>query len=360
MKTWNCDCGNRIYFENLRCQRCGHEVGFSADSVSMVPLVVTVDGQLITAKKHQPIKHCQHRTMVRQCNWVLSADDPNQECLSCRLNDPISNEIFLPPARVFKLESAKRRLIFSLLDFGLPVLSKQVDPVRGISFQFLGTPSGDGESNDQVITGHQQGKITINADEAEDSVLEKLRSRFGEPYRTLLGHFRHESGHFYWDRFIAGTELESSFTQLFGDASIDYQGSLNRFYSWGAPGGWEQSYISAYASCHPWEDWAETWAHYLHMMDTIETAIDHGFVKHLSHVRLLNYGMKRLIAEWSTIMPAFNEVARSLGCKDMYPFVIYPAVSEKLQFVHQVIAMHSSRRRKNNVHTFQPKTNAYL
>ena len=236
------------------------------------------------------------------------------------------------------------------------MIGKEADMFHGMSFQFLGTPSGDGESSGDVITGHQQGKITINADEAEDHVLEKLRARFGEPYRTLLGHFRHESGHFYWDRFIAGTDLESAFTRLFGDASVDYQGSLNRFYSWGAPAGWQQNYISAYASCHPWEDWAETWAHYLHMMDTIETAIDHGFVSHLSHVRLLNYGMKRLIAEWGTIMPAFNEVARSLGCKDMYPFVIYPAVSEKLQFVHQVISRHSSRRKNATIRQFKPKT----
>lgn len=349
MKTWNCDCGNRIYFENTRCQQCGNSVGFYADQVTPLSIRPAADGQLISPTKGMAFKQCVHHTTVRACNWLLAAEDPNTECLACRLNDPVCANIYLPPERIFKLESAKRRLIYSLLDLGLPVLSKFDDPIQGISFQFLGTASGDGESNELVVTGHQQGKITINADEAEDSVLEKLRIRFGEPYRTLLGHFRHESGHFYWDRLIAQSPQEGQFINLFGDASVDYQASLNRFYSLGAPDQWQQNYISAYASSHPWEDWAETWAHYLHMMDTLETAIDHGFIQQLSLTRLFSYDMDRLIAEWTAIVPVINDLARSLGSKDVYPFVIYPAVVEKLRFIHAVIQQQARQNHRPNL-----------
>jgi hypothetical protein len=89
----------------------------------------------------------------------------------------------------------------------------------------------------------------------------------------LLGHFRHEVGHYFWDRLVATDphQLEE-FRVLFGDDRQDYGEALKRHYDEGAPANWQDTYISMYATMHPWEDFAETWAHYLHIVDTLETA----------------------------------------------------------------------------------------
>ena len=51
----------------------------------------------------------------------------------------------------------------------------------------------------------------------------------------------------------------------------DYAAALSSHYQIGAPAGWEEDFITAYAASHPWEDWAETWAHYLQILDGLET-----------------------------------------------------------------------------------------
>ncbi len=103
-----------------------------------------------------------------------------------------------------------------------------------------------------------------------------MRVQMHEPYRTLLGHFRHEVGHYYWDRLIAETRWQEGYRNLFGDERASYADALDHHYKNGAPDNWQESSVSAYATMHPWEDWAETWAHYLHMMDAVDTALGFG------------------------------------------------------------------------------------
>jgi hypothetical protein len=189
-------------------------------------------------------------------------------CASCRLTRVI------PPLAVtqyrtywYRLEQAKRRLLYTLVSLQLPLTGKAQDPEHGLAFEFL----ADAGSLPKVVTGHDGGVITINIAEADDAERERVRLAMGEPYRTLLGHLRHECGHYYWERLIAGSEWQRAFGRLFGEEGQDYTASLQRHYQ--APAfDWEQLHVSAYASAHPWEDWAETWAHYLHMVDTLETA----------------------------------------------------------------------------------------
>ena len=171
----------------------------------------------------------------------------------------------------YRLEVAKRRLIYSLRRLGLRPFGTSAG--MDLRFEFLAdSPEPNGP---KVLTGHNEGRITINIAEADDAKARERRLTMHEPYRTLLGHFRHEIGHYYWDRLITESDLIEPFRELFGDERQDYALAL-KHYQQGPSADWQNYYVSAYASTHPWEDWAETWAHYLHMTDALETAAASG------------------------------------------------------------------------------------
>jgi hypothetical protein len=244
-----------------------------------------------------------------------------------------------------KLETAKRRLLFDLLSLKLPFMSKRDDAAQGLEFKFLGdviTVNGD---RSRVLTGHDNGLITINVAEADDVHREAQRQRHHEPYRTVLGHFRHEIGHYYWDRLIQGTQQLSAFRELFGDEQTNYQTALKLHYEQGAPANWPDTFISAYASTHPWEDWAESWAHVMHMVDALDTAHAVGLSVRPprrdepslviptmpSRARISDFD--QLISEWKALTYVLNNLTRGLGLADAYPFVLSGPVIEKLRFV---------------------------
>jgi hypothetical protein len=243
-----------------------------------------------------------------------------------------------------KLELAKRRCIYTFLKLGLPIESAPGSNEPSLKFSFL-----QDKENAPVKTGHENGMITVNVAEADDDEREHRRLTFHEPYRTLVGHFRHESGHFYWDRLIANSPNLNRFRELFGDETADYDAALQAYYKQGAPAGWQTRTVTAYASSHPWEDWAETWAHYLHIMDTLETAA--GFGVSVNPDNAANNASQKnspvmfsgqmdfdaMLAEWIPLTCALNSINRGMGLSDLYPFVIPPAVVEKLRFIHEVI-----------------------
>ena len=190
--------------------------------------------------------------------------------------------------------------------------------------------------------------VTINVAEADDVARETMRNQMNEPYRTLLGHFRHESGHYYWERLVKNSAHLNVFRHLFGDETISYDDALNVYYQTGAAADWQNSYISAYASSHPWEDWAETWAHYLHLLDTLETAHDFGLVGKGPGTALKNVydgtvSFEQLLEDWGSLTVAMNNISRSMGLQDFYPFHISHGVGEKLHFIHNVVRTCRSR-----------------
>ena len=218
-------------------------------------------------------KLCANYTDHNICNWALSANASGTLCAACGLTSTIPDlSVESHRDAWLKLEIAKRRLVFDLLSLKLPWRRKGIDAEHGLEFRFLSdvvTVNGD---HSRVLTGHDNGLITINVAEADDLHREAQRLRHHEPYRTLLGHFRHEIGHYYWDVLIQDTNRLHSFRALFGDERADYQAALKVHYEQGAPANWAEHFISAYASTHPWEDWAESWAHVLHMADALDTA----------------------------------------------------------------------------------------
>ncbi len=281
-------------------------------------------------------RHCENRLNYDNCNWLVSYPDPDAYCVSCRLNRTIPNlssESNL--AHWAELERAKRRLVFALLGFRLPVQSKVRGWPFGLAFDFI----EDQRSNplveeEHVSTGHAGGVITINVSEADDVTRAMARKQMNESYRTLLGHFRHESGHYYFGFLVDSERCGERFRELFGDAQSDYDTALAEYYQNGPVDGWRDRYISAYASAHPAEDWAETWAHYLHMMDSLETAAGNC---------TLGLGVETddrfasLIGQWMHLTVALNELNRSMGLRDAYPFVISEQVAAKLRFIHDLL-----------------------
>jgi hypothetical protein len=281
---------------------------------------------------------------------MVSADDPEQLCKSCRLTRTTPDLSDADNARYWnRIEAAKRRLVSQVLALGPPLRSKfRDDPQNGVMFDFLRSPPG----GPQVMTGHANGLITLNVEEADDAKREQIRYAMHEPYRTLLGHFRHEIGHYYWDRLIWNTEWLEPFRQVFGDERASYAEALKRNYEQGPPADWAKSYISAYATMHPWEDWAETWAHYMHMIDSLTTAMGFGFdaddvegdvdlyAKDVLYAPDDRHAHRflHLLNGWREITLVLNQMARSMGEPDYYPFVISPPAVAKLQFVQMVVS----------------------
>jgi hypothetical protein len=238
--------------------------------------------------------------------------------------------------------------VYSLLRLGCPLKSKAEDPAHGLAFEFLADSRAPGAP--RVHTGHASGVITLNVAEADDAEREKRRVELHEPYRTLLGHFRHEVGHYYWDRLVQGSPRIGRFRELFGDERKNYAQALKEHYEKGPPADWQRRFVSTYATSHPWEDWAESWAHYLHTSDTLEIAAACGLSLRpprrdepsLSHPTAPSGDgtepFEKIIADWFSLTYVLNNLSRSLGQPDAYPFVLSTPAIEKLRFVHQTIA----------------------
>ncbi len=351
MKTFSCAvCGAILFFENTACLACGSALGYIPERASLRPLEQAVEPMLFLAKgdgEGGRYRKCQNYGERAVCNWMVRADDPDPHCRSCRLSRTIPDlSTGTGLQRWRRLEAAKRRLVYELIALGLPMPTKAEDAERGLAFDFLA--DADGRT---VMTGHDAGVITINCAEADDSARERTRAILHEDYRTLLGHFRHESGHYYWDRLIrdGGDEALEKFRARFGDERQDYARAQHAHYQGGPRSDWESGFISAYASMHPWEDWAETWAHYLHMVDVVETGAQFGLSlasgpadrrAERERVRLSGVvpgAFDQLVAAWQPLTQAVNSLNRSMGLADWYPFAPSLVAIDKLRFVHQVI-----------------------
>jgi len=337
-----------VFFENHQCLTCNHPLGFLPDVLELSAFEPAADDQWHACSpgaEGRVYRHCANGQNHQMCNWMVAEDDQNPLCIACRLNEVIPNLAEAKNlARWTKLELAKRRCLYTFLKLGLPVESAPGGNQKPLRFRFL-----QDNQNEPVQTGHEDGVITVNIAEADEDEREHRRLTLHEPYRTLVGHLRHESGHFYWDRLIASSPNLARFRELFGDETMNYDAALQTYYQQGPPADWPSRNVSAYASSHPWEDWAETWAHYLHVMDTLETAASFGVsvdadnaantgAKKLSPLRFdEKMDFDTMLAEWIPLTCALNSINRGMGLADLYPFVIPPAVIEKLRFIHGVI-----------------------
>jgi hypothetical protein len=353
-RAYRCQCGRPVFFGNSQCLACGTPLGYEPEQAQVIPLQPGPrqgEWQAFgAAADAQAYRRCGNFDTPAGCNWLVPVDGQGHApalCRACRLNRMIP-DLSLPLNGLLwgRVEAAKRRLVSQLIALGLPVQSKDEDPQHGLAFDFLQPMPGA-----PVSTGHADGVITLNIEEADDARREQIRTQLHEPYRTLLGHLRHEVGHYYWSRLVDGTPWLDGFRQLFGDERQDYAASLKANYEHGPPPDWAQRYVTAYASCHPWEDWAETWAHYLHMADTVDTALSFGI--DADDVELSAEPWRRdalwkpddpgaeaflgFLNAWVELTAVLNELSRSMGQQDFYPFVLPRPAVGKLQFIHLAV-----------------------
>jgi hypothetical protein len=357
MRIFACQaCGQLLYFENIRCERCGHLLGYLPDRRTISAIEPLADNQwkalaVKTGPFNRPrntaYRFCKNNEFG-VCNWMVPATSKEAFCAACRYNHTIPDLSVPENAELWRrLENAKHRLFYTLLNLKLPLANRVDDPQHGLAFDFLAEQSqSHGQS---VMTGHDNGLITLALKEADDAVRERVRTEMGEPYRTLLGHFRHESGHYFWDTLVRDENKFDSFRAMFGDERADYAAALQTHYNNGAPPDWQQNFVSTYASAHPWEDFAETWAHYLHIVDTLETARAFGVKVQARPARRTelaaaidfdphNAGsVEQLIDAWLPLSFALNSLNRSMGQADLYPFVLAPTVIGKIGYIHKLV-----------------------
>ena len=351
MKLFECQqCGQLLFFENTQCERCGHVLGYLPERTMLSALEVD-DGERwrCLAVPNELFRFCANAA-YDACNWLVPADGPDAFCRACRLNRTIPN-LEVPENLLLwqRLEAAKHRLVYGLLRLGLPLLSRFEDAELGLAFDFLAGSGAMLREGSPVVTGHAQGLITIDIAEADNVERERHRRDMVETYRTLLGHFRHEIGHHYWERLVRDGVWHSAFREMFGDERNDYAAALEAHYGNGPRPDWQEHYVSSYAGAHPWEDFAETWAHYLHIVDSLETADAFGLRiqpkagRHAVPEMATDFDPYRqgdfdaLIEPWLPLTYAANNLNYSMGQPDFYPFVLAPAVIGKLRFIHGLI-----------------------
>lgn len=354
MKTFKCECGAALFFDNSVCLTCGRELGFLPDRLEMHALEASDSDDAIETPSGS-YRKCANYSQAGVCNWLVSSDSQEDLCQACHLNNVIP-DLTDPEqkARWHETELAKRRLVYSLNRLGLPVIAKSDDPARGLAFDIKA-----GSGDERVLTGHADGLITLNLAEADAAEREKMRLSLKERYRTLLGHFRHEVGHYFWDRLVADPGEHDTFRKQFGDERADYAEALKKHYSTPPDPDYAVSFISHYAAAHPWEDFAETFAHYLHVIDTLETAEQHGFAKGPAAATAAPTDtFETLMTEWYRFSVALNSLTRSMGLPDAYPFAISPVVKEKLRFVHELIERAQAARRASSEATFSSSKRA--
>lgn len=337
MRDFVCpNCGQHLSFENSVCLSCDSALGFSLDDMALVVIAEAGSGPprsgYVSADEHELCANLH----LAQCNWLVAKKPGGQLCASCRLTRtrPADGDV-KALAAFADAEGAKRRLIAELTELKLPVVGRDEDPRYGLAFDLLSS------ERDKVFTGHEDGVITLDLAEGDDVHREQLRIAMDEPYRTVLGHFRHEVGHYLYFRLVGPSpDFVERFRELFGDPDADYQAALDRHYNEGAPAGWQEEYVSSYATMHPAEDWAETFAHYLHIRDTLDTAAAFGFAPaNATYERKIlgPSGFDAIVEMWLPLAWALNMVNRSMGKPDLYPFVLPVAVLEKMRFAHMVV-----------------------
>jgi len=350
MKAFHCDsCGALVFFENVSCLQCGHALGFLPDIMDLAALEPDGKGSwksLAAASNGRLYRTCANGRDYSVCNWLVPGEESDEYCTACRLNAVVP-DVSLPENHPLwhKVEIAKRRVLYTLRRLSLSTEGYPDKMWPRLQFRFIAEAHGMAPA----LTGHESGVITLNIAEADDAEREKRRTQLHEPQRTLVGHFRHESGHYYWDALIANSQWHERFRSLFGDESVNYDEALKAHYVNGPSADWASRCVSAYASVHPWEDWAETWAHFLQMVDSLETAASFGMSlrpRHPSAKTLSADPQKALKGDGTFetmlehLLPltyALNSLNRGIGIPDAYPFVLSNPALEKLRFVHEVI-----------------------
>jgi hypothetical protein len=343
------NCERLCHFEVRVCPDCHATLGYDPQLDELRFLADDATAWRARDGGDAPVVACANNNDYQICNWLVPSADATPMCVACRHNHIIP-DLTVPgvPERWAKVEAAKRRLFHTLIGLGLPLDGEHLK--QRLVFDFLYDPAAESARPAEVLTGHDDGLITLNLIEADDAERERARMNMGEPYRTLLGHFRHEVGHHFWSVLVETDETElAAYREIFGDERQDYDAALQAHYARSDLGDWNANYVSFYATSHPWEDFAETFAHYLHIVDLLATVRGFGLslaafpADHSTQEIGVDFdpytaSAQTLAAQMQPLSFALNSLGRSLGQHDLYPFALEQGVVAKLDHVADLVA----------------------
>jgi hypothetical protein len=344
MRIFRCECcGQAVSFTADRCHACGALLAYLSDECALRVLRATGDPVVFTVDGNQH-RYWRCLNAAWGCNWAVSTADGNVWCRSCQLTRGRPDEAQQEAVEAWVVaEAAKRRLVHQLEELALPIEVRSPAAPDGLAFDLVYLPGRGG------LTGHLDGIITLDLAETDDGYRDQLRRQLGEPFRTVISHLRHEIGHHYWHRLVGQSNDVRQFRRLFGDETSDYKAAIEHFYSCQDSTSDRERFITPYASSHPLEDWAETFAHYLHITDATGTAIAHELISNdgcpPSDSKHRTVDFITMLEMWRPINTAVNAIAESLGAPAVYPFEPSGLVIDKLAFVHQQVSAHADRSR---------------
>lgn len=328
MRTFLCSCGNELFFQSVTCLNCNRDTGMCATCQQVVPMEVQNDGRILCGNEHcgVEVRRCDNGVEHHFCNRLAPAGEDSKKglcdfCVTTRVIPDL--DVAGNIDRWKDLEIAKQRVLYMLDVIGLPFRQRSRFGMPALTFQF----KADGVL--PVATGHAGGCITINIKEADSVQREITRKRFNEPQRTLVGHFRHELGHYYWERLIKPRAIES-FRRRFGNERLNYKAAIGQYYKNGPRPDWSKHFVSAYASMHPWEDFAESFGTWLDMFSVVDTACHFSIIQHDG----MNF--EAMLETYLRVGVIANEFNRDMGLPDLVPEVFNTVVLEKLKFIHQL------------------------
>ncbi|MEE4383347.1 MAG: putative zinc-binding metallopeptidase [Pseudomonadales bacterium] len=302
--------GGTLWFDNLT----------TADGVP-----IAYDPQARTFLASAPF--CANRDRIG-CNWI--APEAGAFCRACAMT-ALAPDPAVPGAMAnwAQTEAAKRWVLDNL---GRWNWFRPEDPGARPVFHMLD------EGRTPVLMGHVDGVVTISVAECDPVLRTTRQEALAEPYRTMIGHVRHEVAHMLWWRLSLRADFLDAFRATFGNERTDYRAALEHHYAHGPPAAWREHFLTSYASTHPHEDWAETAAHLLHLTDIADSFVAAGL-----SVEGVPGGFRdpyadpdagRLLRASTAVAVGVNHVNRSMGLSDLYPFVLSAAALGKLAFVH--------------------------
>lgn len=344
MRRARCErCHAAVPFDAQSCRRCRTSLGYVASDRTVRALDPTDDPAVHHTDDGRSWWRCLNAAWG--CNWMVPAAAGDVWCRSCRLTRGRPDEERPDAVRAWMTaEGAKRRLVHQLDTLALPIVARSPDAPDGLAFDLVHLDDAS------AVTGHADGVVTLDLAEADDAHRDLVREQLSEQYRTVIGHLRHEIGHHYWNRLVGQSDHLPEFRRLFGDEREDYGAAIEAHYANGAAHWDPEEFITAYASAHPVEDWAETFAHYLHIVDVVDTADSHGLLvpgggAPAEAVDIVGIEFAAILDRWRPVNEAMDDIAASLGSNPLYPFEPAGAVIGKLAFVHARVVANSRRDR---------------
>ncbi len=319
MQIFHCPaCSRRVYFDNLSCT-CGQKLVFDPATQTMT----------------SGAPDCANRDKIG-CNWAATK---GHFCRSCAMTETVPDIELAKNVDLWaQTEAAKRWMLANLDRWGW--FGPSDSGARPV-FQLLAEKTSEGRK--RVIMGHADGEITINVSEASPVVLARRRAALDELYRTMVGHMRHEMAHFLFLRLSEDQQFLNDFRALFGDERADYGVALEKHYK--APAPTAETHITSYATAHPHEDWAETTAHLLHLVDLLDSAQASGMRFEGGPAEGFDAyacdDTETLIRMAVDATLAINHVNRALDLPDLYPFILTDQVKTKLALAHRYLRLNA-------------------